>query len=289
MNVESLQIISKFMNDYEYEKAMELCDELLEKDNDNSHLWALKGCCLNHFEKYVEAMECYNRSLSVDDENPFIWFHVGKILMEYDLFDDALECFNNSLEINPADDMALYSKGECLMFKKSYTEAITCFDLAIGFNPKYLNAWLNKGLALKLSNNFKEALECFDKVLFIDHNSKDALYFKADCYFNLGDLNSALKCCNESLSIGGDYLNSEILLIKSVVLMDLGEYSSVIEAADIALENNPDDYDLKMLKAQALAFAGKYMEALWLVEELINENHGDMELWKLIEYIKMHI
>ena len=51
MNVESLQIISKFMNDYEYEKAMELCDELLKKDNDNSHLWALKGCCLNHFEK----------------------------------------------------------------------------------------------------------------------------------------------------------------------------------------------------------------------------------------------
>lgn len=234
-------------------------------------------------------MECYNRSLSVDDENPFIWFHVGKILMEYDLFDDALECFNNSLEINPADDMALYSKGECLMFKKSYTEAITCFDLAIGFNPKYLNAWLNKALALKLSNNFKEALECFDKVLFIDHNSKDALYFKADCYFNLGDLNSALKCCNEALSIDGDYLNSEILLIKSVVLMDLGEYSCVIEAADIALENNPDDYDLKMLKAQALAFAGKYMEALWLVEELVNENHEDMELWKLIEYIKMHI
>lgn len=63
MNVESLQIISKFMNDYEYEKAMELCEELLKKDNDNSHLWALKGCCLNHFEKYVEAMECYNRSL----------------------------------------------------------------------------------------------------------------------------------------------------------------------------------------------------------------------------------
>lgn len=78
MNVESLQIISKFMNDYEYEKAMELCEELLKKDNDNSHLWALKGCCLNHFEKYVEAMECYNRSLSVDDENPFIWFHVVK-------------------------------------------------------------------------------------------------------------------------------------------------------------------------------------------------------------------
>ena len=71
--------------------------------------------------------------------------------------------------------------------------------------------------------------------------------------------------------------------------MDLGEYSSVIEAADIALENNPDDYDLKMLKAQALAFAGEYMEALWLVEELANENHEDMELWKLIEYIKMHI
>lgn len=31
MNVESLQIISKFMNDYEYEKAMELCEELLKK------------------------------------------------------------------------------------------------------------------------------------------------------------------------------------------------------------------------------------------------------------------
>lgn len=44
-----------------------------------------------------------------------------------------------------------------------------------------------------------------------------------------------------------------------------------------------------MLKAQALAFARKYMEALWLVEELANENHGDRELWKLIEYIKMHI
>lgn len=58
--------------------------------------------------------------------------------------------------------------------------------------------------------------------------------------------------------------------------MDLGEYGSAIEAADIALENNPDDYDLKMFKAQALAFAGEYMEALWLVEELADENHGDM-------------
>ena len=71
--------------------------------------------------------------------------------------------------------------------------------------------------------------------------------------------------------------------------MDLGEYGSVIEAADIALENNPDDYDLKMFKAQALAFSRKYMEALWIVEELADENHGDRELWKLIEYIKMHI
>ena len=71
--------------------------------------------------------------------------------------------------------------------------------------------------------------------------------------------------------------------------MHLGEYGSVIEAADIALENNHDDYDLKMLKAQALALAGEQTEALWLVEELANENHGDMELWKLIEYIKMHI
>ena len=44
-----------------------------------------------------------------------------------------------------------------------------------------------------------------------------------------------------------------------------------------------------MFKAQALAFSRKYMEALWIVEELADENHGDRELWKLIEYIKMHI
>lgn len=71
--------------------------------------------------------------------------------------------------------------------------------------------------------------------------------------------------------------------------MDLGEYGSVIEAADIALENNHDDYDLKMLKAQALAFDEKYNDALLIIEELADENHRDMKLWKLIEYIKMHI
>ena len=41
-----------------------------------------------------------------------------------------------------------------------------------------------------------------------------------------------------------------------------------------------------MFKAQALAFAGKYMESLWLVEELADENHGDMELWKLMSILK---
>lgn len=49
MNVESLQIISKFMNDYEYEKAMELCDELLEKDNDNSPSLGFKRMLFKSF------------------------------------------------------------------------------------------------------------------------------------------------------------------------------------------------------------------------------------------------
>ena len=88
MNVESLQIISRFMNDYEYEKAMELCDELLKKGNE-----------------FIDEVDKHYSIESIDIEN-----FIEKIS---DNLDDLIEQTANEKKLKPiAGEINISSLGE---------------------------------------------------------------------------------------------------------------------------------------------------------------------------------
>jgi len=131
-----------------------------------------------------------------------------------------------------------------------------------------LSVLTNKGTDLIYNQaNYSGAIGYFDKILSIDPNNVNAIFFKGAALSSLGESNQAIPLINKAIILSDKLLakdpnNINLLTIKGRALNRLQNYTEAIKFFDKALAMDPNYKYALANKGLALDRLGNYTEAI---------------------------
>ena len=123
-----------------YYKALNLTNETLKKNLNDSEALQTNGLVLERLYRINEAAIAFGKVIELDAKNAEAWLHKGK----------ALYLIANTNRLEGPDRI------------KVFEDAIKAYNKAIEINPNYGEAWNNKGYSLSALANFNENLGMYN-------------------------------------------------------------------------------------------------------------------------------
>ena len=207
-----------------FDTVVELNDELynLKLELANKHI--------NEFE-YDVAIKIYEDLLAKDEFDPFVYNYLGGVYILLQQYDKAYNHIERSLELKPKHPLFTLNYAILLFNTEKYGEALTVIN-NLELTPEYEIKILGlKSLILTVMNENPESVEpIIEKVLGADENNVDALVSKAIIYKTNGDLHGAQHILDKVVSLDNTFYFA--LVLNSQVYAELGEY----EKAELFLQ-----------------------------------------------------
>lgn len=271
-------------------KALEIFDEVLEIEPENTEAINGKGSTLMKMNRFEEAKKCFDNSLEIS-ENSSALLNKGIIYKHENNYDKALECYDKALAINPNLENIIN------ILKSEITDVSEDIDLN-DVNDE-ANELIQKGIELKNENKLWDALDSFIKAIEEDPSCENhvrelideiKLTFEREFVYDDGefDINSkidrlkmqalralikennpekALTLMDLVLELDENDINT--LNHKGGVLFICSDYQKAIECFDKCLSIDKDYTCALFNKAIVLRLLNKLPEALKCFDELL--------------------
>ncbi len=133
-----------------------------------------------------------------------------------------------------------------------------------------------EGLRLSCSEKWSEALLIFNRVLIIDVDSAEILYFQGNSLLNLGRYEEAISSYDHALRLKP---NDEAWYNRGISLANLDRHEEAISSYDHALQLKPNDNETWYNRGISLANLGRYEEAISSYDHALQLKHDDDEAW----------
>ncbi len=151
-------------NDYNYE-AVNLYNQLLVIQPDNTEAWNNRGNALAALKRYEQAIGSYDKAIEIQATKHQAWYNRGNVLAEIERYEEAIYSYEQAIKIKPDKYEAWINRGVSLSKLQHYEEAIDSYDQAILIKPDTSEAYYNKACIYALQSNIKPALQYLTKVI----------------------------------------------------------------------------------------------------------------------------
>ena len=239
-----------------YTSALSAVEKSLELSGDQKDLQALtlKGAILSSSGQAEEGLKILDSVIAVDANQALFHAERGAALENLNRSPEAMEAYRTALQLDPDYQWAYGRLGSLLYVAGDYKEAIAAVDKAIALKKE---AWLYtlKGECLQLQRRYTQAIEAYDRAIEMNPNDLDALFYRGQCFEDLGKYEDALT----SVQLVIDLKKSQ------------------------GLEEDPDD--IKEL-GEILRMLGRDREAKTNFEKAIRlfRNRGEENAWTYAHY-----
>lgn len=248
-------------------EAFDTFELAISLNPENAKLFYRKGNALLDLGRYEEAVQAYNRviALAPKDANP--WNDKGNVLSELNRYEEALQAYNRAIALNPKVAYPWYGKGNALSDLGRYEEALQTYNRAIAFDPKFAHPWHGKGNVLSDLDRYEEALQAYDRAIALDPKFADPWHVKGNILSNLGRYEEALQAYNHAIALDPKYANP--WHGKGNALTELDHYEEAIQTFEQAIYLDPKKTVSWNGKGNALIELRQYEEALKAFEQAI--------------------
>jgi serine/threonine-protein kinase len=205
--------------------------------------------------------------------------------------DGALASFEEAIELRPDDWITLSNAGSFYYDELEFETAATYFRRLVELRPMAAWGWSNLGGALFRADEWDEAREAFGRSLDIGP-TYEALSNKGTLEFYSGRYDEAAALYEQALSIFANDWRVWNNLAECVrfgggdVDRMATAYGKTAELAGEELERRPDDDDLRLSVASALASTGQDQRARQLTDAVIAGGVDDPELMQVVASIE---
>lgn len=124
-----------YLNNDEYDLALERFLKLIDKHNNWGHLHYLIGLAYKGNGEYKKAIEFLEQAIELDN-NADIYNELGICLYGLGELEGAIEVFSNGIRINPMDYKIIFNRAMLNLELGNIHEAIEDINLAYELNPK---------------------------------------------------------------------------------------------------------------------------------------------------------
>ena len=255
---ELLDEIEDLYNRMQYERLIERCDELLKIDAGNPVALNYKAIALYELKSYDEAMELLDYTLSLHPKNPYVLNNKALVYIAIGEYEKALECAEEGLKYKDFDWL-MRNKVEALIYLGRDDEALEYYE-SVNI-PSY---------------RFYDALV---KCCIIE---KDSRLEMMEVLYERGRFEDVIKICDE---IGE---NPKAIKCRIMALIRLERHEEAFECIKKAIEIDPYDYELYLIRARVSRSLDESIESYEKAFEILGSvNNHRLEVREYVKCLNM--
>jgi len=111
LSEENIESAEKFFNAGKYDEAVDILEEITEKEPSNTKAWTLLGNSYLTLGKNKKAIKSYNNAIRIDAKNEEAFLGLGHAYSAMRDHSKAIAAYKNAIEINPKNAEAHYGLG----------------------------------------------------------------------------------------------------------------------------------------------------------------------------------
>lgn len=165
----------EFLKKKEFEKAIELCTELIAECATDSDFYFFRALAYQEVSKYENALADLNKAIELKPQNlAEIYYHRAVLLHKLKQPEAAFEDCNTAIKLDPKYPESYAKRAELNEEKKQMDQAIIDWSILIELAPSAFN-YTERALAYEEIEDLPKAIADYDKA--IELNSVDAFNF----------------------------------------------------------------------------------------------------------------
>ena len=246
-------------------EAQQMFAQVLETDPTHTQALYLQGCILSEAGQYAEAIPVYEECLRHSGEeagHPL--FNLGYACQAVGDVRNELLAFQRAVQADPTMTDAWINIGRLLDDMGNHETAVECYDTALSIQPQDAMALANRGNSLKSLERYPEALTSYEKALEEDPEDIAARTGRAVCLFHTGDPATGLRLLDEVIAAAGHVVAK---FEKSVLLVLSEQYVEALTLLEEILEDGFADREIHNNRGECLVKLNRTEEALAAFEE----------------------
>lgn len=164
-----------------YETAIDYCNIILEKNNNNYHALMIKGISLAELKKYKKAKEILKRAENIQ-ETEEVYYNLGVCYHLNGQIKKAIEHYTKCIDLNSNLAEVHLNLGACYLYEilvddslKAKENCLKHLKEAIELDPTMYEAYAQMGEYYRINHEFCEAEKCFKKCLELNPDNISAL------------------------------------------------------------------------------------------------------------------
>lgn len=232
--------------------------EKLDKSDDISRM-LIKANNYIQLRNDFKAIELYNQILDKDSSNLEALFNISLSLQRIENYDASVDRLTKFISLQDNEPQAYIRRGNSYYKMQKYNKALMDYNKALELNPNKAEAYYHRGLTFHVLQNYKAAIDDYSKAIDLAPNNSQLYNNRAAVYVDLQQYSKALEDMSKALSLHQDahkYYNRGMLYEK------MNNLDNAIDDFTKALEHNPEYKQVLNSRANTYRLQKKYELAL---------------------------
>lgn len=231
----------KLLEDDKPDEAINLCNQILKENPDNSMALAFRGWAYIKTDKYDLAFEDCNKALQIDPRNKVAFNYRGACYESKGETTKALIDYAKAMKIDPKWFKPYYYRGSLYYDQENYEKALADFNTAIKCDPKFAPSYSMRGMTYMGMDNPEEAFKDLDKSIELD--PEDPWNYAARGLANLYiiRLNDAARDLEKSIELDPQTGSYEPYIMLAAIQFITGSFAKSKENFHKVLEFEKED------------------------------------------------
>lgn len=226
----SYNLARVYIESKQIDKGMDLLNDLLEDDPENSVLLGTLGWALFLTDDLSGSLDVYKGILERIEDDDNALYNAAVLSLKLEHKEEALSYFSKLYDLKQ-DPMLLFRIGSLSLELEKIADAISYLAAYKEKNPEHFETLLALGRAYAIDELYFESLSAYDAALTIEEGDRNALFEKAEILLKyVEDEENGLASFNSAVENG--FKNKERLqeLINYPDLIGLDEIVKTIES-----------------------------------------------------------
>jgi tetratricopeptide (TPR) repeat protein len=248
----------------QYDEAHKDYNRAIDLQPGDSRFYHSKGLAFEgtkNDEDFEAAIDNYKKAIELDETFFGARFHLGNMYHKNLQFQEARQCFSTVLSNYSTDKKIYVNRGLVYQDMGNHQFAIMDFDSAIKIDEAYSEAYYHRGVSKLKSKGYMEAIDDLNKALEFQEQPNFGIYDALGCCHQvLRDYDQALRYMDEAIE--NDPENIQFLMNRAQCYFELQHYTESIGDLERALDL--DENDPKVLYKLGLSYYafGKYKRSI---------------------------
>ncbi|HEV2426260.1 MAG TPA: tetratricopeptide repeat protein [Terriglobia bacterium] len=247
----------------------------------------------NRTDLVEKAITEYKAAMAADPDSLFLRTQLAELYYRADRVGDAVREAQAVLQVNPDEVDAhrllagiyLHSLGDneaAANSEATIKKAIGEFEAVTRLDPKDTDSLIALGRLYRVTNQNSKAEDAFRKAIEAEPGSKPALSYLAQLYLDQGNYPDAIATLQR---IPSGEMDASALVMLGQAYLENHNYDQAVDAYSRALQQDPENQELRQYYAEALLNAGKNGDARAQFQKILKTDPNDGAAWLRIGHL----